>query len=183
MVGNARRSCSDWKPLVLLVLVPWLAIHAVLAANDGGTRLPQLLAQPGVMWHQNAYTQGEHLKPLDTGTYVSQPFCDICPPSASFGSWKEQDGTIVLEPERPASKANPFEPGRTKRLLLEFENDGCPVLIDAETFKRIGFNGLAAFIVDGSPACKRWDDLKYKEGWVRPSKPLMQRRGPDAGSQ
>jgi hypothetical protein len=122
------------------------------------------------------------LKLLDTGMYVSQPSCDICPPSASFGSWKEHDGVIELDPEHPSSKENPFEPGRTKRLLLEFENAGCPALIDAATFN-IGFNGLAAFILDGSPACRRWDELKYKEGWTRSAKPLMHNSGPGVGSQ
>jgi hypothetical protein len=176
--SQSRTSDSSRSPRALLLLLVWLcATLDASESTDNASNLLDLLAPPGVMWHQYALTQGEHLKLLASGIYVSQPFCDVCQPSASIGSWTEHDGDIELNPAHPAAKPSPFEPGLRKRLLLKFANHGCVALMDAATFKRIGFNGLAAFIVGDSPACKDWGNLKYRDGWVRSDKPLERSRG------
>ncbi|UJB19993.1 MULTISPECIES: hypothetical protein [Lysobacter] len=76
--------------------------------------------QPGQNW-TGGLLMGEDLRLLDSGRYVSRPWCDICPRDTfSYGSWRRSGDVIVLHADRP---------GVPERRLCAATIRNCPMLI------------------------------------------------------
>lgn len=75
--------------------------------------------QPGQDW-RTGFLAGEDLRLLDSGRYLEQPWCDICPYDEVKGNWRRSGNLIVLTSVSPA---------KGERRLREVTVDGCPMLI------------------------------------------------------